>query len=84
MLPPAIAQSTGHPVGLMVISVQPGSAADQGGVLLGDVLVSFDGQPLGDLGQLHALMSERVGTEATLRVSRAGELRDLRVVLTTR
>jgi S1-C subfamily serine protease len=84
MLPPALAEGTGQPVGLMVVSVQPGSAAEQGGVLLGDILVAFDGQPLGDLGQLHALMSEKVEAASTLRVSRAGELRDLDVVLTGR
>jgi serine protease DegQ len=84
LLPTAIAESVGGRIGLMVVSVQPDSAAERGDIRLGDVLVAFEGQPLGDLGQLHALMSERVGAEVTLRVSRAGELRDVRVVLAAR
>jgi len=84
-LPAPVAETLGHPVGLIVIAVQPGSPAETGGVLLGDVLLALDGQPVGRLGELQSLLSEeRAGGEATLRLLRAGEVREIRLTLGTR
>jgi S1-C subfamily serine protease len=84
-LPPDLAAREGMRLGLILIAVEPGSAADQGGLRLGDVLLSFDGQPLEDPGQLHFLLHEdRVGTEVTVRILRGGEARDLRVTVGSR
>jgi S1-C subfamily serine protease len=72
----------GQPVGLIVVGVQPDSPAAAAGLVLGDVLLGFDGQPLSDLTQLHALLSEeRIGKPATLRILRGGEPRDLAVTV---
>jgi S1-C subfamily serine protease len=84
-LPGPIAEQAGHPVGLIVVAVQPGGPAEQGGVLLGDVLLSLDGHPLGDMGELQSLLGEeRAGKEVALRISRAGEVREVRVTLGAR
>src|SRR5882724_3802274 len=81
-LPEAVAETAGHPVGLIVVAVQPGGPAEQAGVLLGDVLLSLDGHPLGDMGELHSLLGEdRAGKEVPLRLLRAGEVREIRVTL---
>jgi serine protease DegQ len=81
-LPGPIAEQAGHPVGLIVIAVQPGGPAEQSGVLLGDVLLALDGHPLGDMGELQALLGEeRAGKEAALRLLRAGEVREIQVTL---
>ena len=84
-LPADVEAKTGQPTALMVALVQPGSPAEQAGLLLGDVVVSVDGQPAADLGQLHGLLSgDRIGTESVLRILRAGELRELRVTIGAR
>jgi serine protease DegQ len=84
-LPAPVAEQAGHPVGLIVVDVQPGGPAEQAGVLLGDVLLALDGHPVGNLGELQSLLGEeRAGGEASLRLLRAGEVRELRVTLGTR
>jgi S1-C subfamily serine protease len=84
-LPASVEEAAGQPVGLMVAGVQPGSSAETAGVLLGDVLISLDGEPVTDLGQLHALLSgERIGRESALRLVRAGEVRDVQVTIGSR
>lgn len=81
-LPPALEEATGQPTGLMVVLIQPGSAAETAGVLLGDILITLDGHPVSDLSQLHSLLSqERVGMATELRVVRAGELRTIAVTI---
>jgi S1-C subfamily serine protease len=75
----------GQAVGLIVVGVQPDSPAAAAGLVLGDVLLGLDGQPLSDLTQLHALLSEeRIGKPATLQILRGGEPRDLAVTVGAR
>ena len=71
--------------GLLITSVQSGSPAQQGGVLLGDVLLAIDGSPLSTARDLLArLDEERVGRAAALRVLRAGQASDLQVTVGSR
>jgi serine protease DegQ len=68
--------------GAIVLGVEGGSPAERGGVMIGDVLVALDGQPITDVDDLHsALGPERVGADAALRVIRAGALTELRVTV---
>jgi S1-C subfamily serine protease len=84
-LPSSVEEAAGQPVGLMVAGVQPGSSAEASGILLGDILISLDGETVTDLGQLHALLSgERIGQESALRLVRAGEVREVRVTIGSR
>lgn len=84
-LPASVEEAAGQPVGLMVAGVQPGSSAETSGVLLGDILISLDGETVADLGQLHGLLSaERIGQESVLRLVRAGEIREVRVTIGAR
>jgi S1-C subfamily serine protease len=84
-LPANLEEATGQATGLMVVMIQPGSAAEKAGVLVGDILIALDGIPVSDLSQLHALLSqERVGTATELRVVRAGEVRTISVTIQAR
>jgi S1-C subfamily serine protease len=68
--------------GLLIVGVENGSPADRGGLILGDVLVAFNGQPVRDTDDLLAALGpERVGQETAARVVRGGEPRDLSVTV---
>ena len=74
--------SAGQGSGLIVLSVQPGSPAAKAGILLGDVLLKAGGEALTHPGTLlPALDADRVGRELGLRLLRAGEPRELTVVI---
>lgn len=68
--------------GLMVVGVEPNTPADQGGILLGDVLVALDGHPVRDTDDLPALLSgDRVGKASQVKVIRGGEMKELSVTV---
>jgi serine protease DegQ len=67
--------------GLMIYSVEPGSAARKAGVALGDVLISFAGTPIRGLQDLEPLLTEdAVGKEAKILVLRGEKQKELVVV----
>jgi len=69
-------------VGLLVSKVDPQSGAALAGVLLGDVVVSWNGGALHDYRQLQGLLGpESVGSTATLAIIRGGELLDVRLTV---
>jgi S1-C subfamily serine protease len=73
-LPESMAQHVGQDTGLLVVSVEPGSPADQAGLLLGDVIVAFDGQPTRTLEDLLSLLDEqRIGKSSPVRLVRGGQ-----------
>ncbi len=67
---------------LIVLSVQPESPAAKGGLLLGDVLLKADDEPLTHTGALLPLLDEdRVGRDLRLELLRAGQSLTLSVVV---
>jgi len=67
--------------GIVVISVEPGSPADKAGLRNGDVVIDFNGQPIGGIDDLHRLLSEAaIGEVARLSVIRNEERRSIPVV----
>lgn len=79
-LSPALAQQLGQETGLLLVAVEPGSPADRSGLIVGDVIVALDGQAMRQMDDLFAFLgSERIGTTATARLLRAGQLRELTV-----
>jgi S1-C subfamily serine protease len=81
-LPEPIAQQLHQPRGLLVVAVEPDGPADRSGLLLGDVIVSAGGQPIGRLDELRALLgADRVGVEVPVRILRAGHMQDVRVTI---
>jgi len=67
---------------LIVVMVEPAGPAARAGVLLGDVLVALDGEPVGDLDDVQArLGSDRVGAEISAVVLRGGVRTELRITV---
>ena len=68
--------------GLLVVGVEDGSPAGRGGIMIGDILATLDGQPVEDTEDLLALLTdEKVGQEAQIQVVRGGELQTLQVTV---
>jgi Do/DeqQ family serine protease len=71
--------------GVIVSSVSAGSAADHAGVKQGDILKSFNGQPVSDVNGLRNRVAETApGSNATLVVVRDGSEKTLTVKLDER
>jgi S1-C subfamily serine protease len=67
--------------GLLVVSVEPGGAAEKAGVEAGDIIVGFADRDVPDIDALHRLLAERpVGEPTPLTVIRYPEKRVLAVV----
>ncbi len=74
--------SAGQGAGLIVLSVQPGSPAAHAGLLLGDVLLRVGDDSLTHPGALvPSLDADHVGRELKLRLLRAGESREMTIVV---
>ncbi|HEX8204043.1 MAG TPA: S1C family serine protease [Isosphaeraceae bacterium] len=68
--------------GLLVVGVEDGSPADQGGLMVGDIVATLDGQPAEDTDDLLVLLSgERVGRSVPVKVVRGGEPQELNVTV---
>ncbi len=68
--------------GLLIMHIEPDSPAANGGILLGDILVSLDSQAINDTGDLQALLAgSRVGTEVPVEVIRGGTLQTLDITI---
>ncbi len=82
-LPDAVqAQLGGQATALMLVALEPGAPAEQGGLLLGDVLVALGSRPTLDVDDvLSALSGDTVGQQVEARVLRAGELRTVMVTV---
>jgi S1-C subfamily serine protease len=81
-LPDMLKRAANTSAGLLVSAVDDQSAAALGGVLLGDVIVAINGQPLGDYRQIQRLLGpDSVGSELTLAALRAGERIELRLTV---
>lgn len=81
-LEPGASRALGMPGGgVLVLSVEPGSPAETGGLVPGDVLVALDGEPVTGVDALHRLLvEERIGAPAVLGVLRGGARAEVPVV----
>lgn len=67
--------------GVQVISVEENSPAQRAGLLNGDIIIVFNGQPVSGIDDLHKFLTEeQIGKEATLTVLRWTEKKEVRVV----
>jgi serine protease DegQ len=83
-LPQALADSAGQRVGLVLTGLQPGGPAEHAGFVLGDVLLSLDGERLESIGDLQAALEDRAARSVPARVLRAGVERELAVTPSAR
>lgn len=79
-----LAESFGlsKPQGAVVNAVERGGPADRAGVESGDVILKFDGKPVGNSGDLPRIVgATKPGMKAAMQVWRKGSIRDLIVVV---
>lgn len=81
-LPAAIQQQVNQESGLLIVSVAPGSPAEKHGLLLGDTIISVDGQAIEQMDQLLAgLGGDRIQQEIKTGIIRGGQLQEVKVVV---
>ncbi len=81
-LPAGLRQALGQETGLIVVSIEPGSPAERGGLLIGDIVVALDGTPVRRHDDVQArLTAESVGASVGIHLIRGGEARELRVAI---
>ncbi|MCK9284232.1 MAG: DegQ family serine endoprotease [Rhodocyclaceae bacterium] len=70
------------PQGALVAKVEKGSPADKAGVEEGDIILKFDGKPVGQSSELPRMVAMvHPGSRSTLQIWRNGALRDLTVTV---
>lgn len=68
--------------GLLIVMVEDNSPAQNSGILIGDILVAFDGQTITDTDDLQILLAgDRVGKTFPAQVIRGGALQELQVTV---
>jgi len=74
-LPEALAHTLGlaSRTGLIVVNVEAGGPSSTAGLLIGDVVVTLDGAPVGETDDVQAVLgSQRVGSTVRAQIIRAG------------
>lgn len=81
-LPESTAQVAEQETGLLIASVEDGSPAAEGGLMLGDTVIRLDGSPTRSMEELLSmLMGDIVGKNVTVSVVRGGEMTDVPVTI---
>lgn len=81
-LPQNIAEEKNQETGLLVVQVESGSPAENGGLLVGDIVIGLDGQAVRHLDELLALLSgDRVGREIPFEIVRGGQIQRMNVTI---
>lgn len=71
--------------GLLVAHVEPGSPAEAGGLLLGDVLLEIEGQPVAETDVVQEILrSRKPGNRVALSLVRGGTLMNITLTLAAR
>lgn len=71
--------------GLLVAHVEPASPAEKAGVLLGDVLIEIEGQPIADTDAVQdVLRSQKPGNSITVKSVRGGTMVSISLTLAAR
>lgn len=68
--------------GLLLVGIESDSPADEAGLMVGDILTGFAGEPLTEPDDLFAsLAGEVVGEQVALEILRAGQKQELKVTI---
>ncbi len=81
-LPDPVKSRVKQDTGLLIVAVEPQSPADKAGLMQGDTLVALDGAVTRSLEDLYGgLRKIKVGATQTVKVVRAGELKEIQVTV---
>ncbi len=80
----ALATKLGRGHAVVVVGVEPGGAAETGGIKVGDVIASINGVAIEGPGDLMSSLEGRGGAEVSLTLVRADEVSELKVTAGTR
>ena len=81
-LPDAVKARVNQDSGLLIVAIEPQSPADKAGLMQGDTMVALNGTVTSNLEDLYAgLRKIKVGATQTLKVIRAGELKEIAVTV---
>ena len=81
-LPAAVKQALDQETGLLVVSVEPDSPADKGGLVMGDAIVGLGEATVRHHDDLLAQLSgEQVGQKTPIKIVRGGEVRSFNVTI---
>jgi S1-C subfamily serine protease len=81
-LPDPVKSRVNQESGLLIVAVEPQSPADKAGLMQGDTVVALDGTVTKSLEDLYTgLRKTKVGATQTVRVVRAGEVKELPVTI---
>ena len=70
---------------MLVIAITPGSPAEAAGVIVGDILLEFDGKPTESPEDLlDLLIGNRIGQPVAARTLRGGTARDVQITVAER
>jgi S1-C subfamily serine protease len=84
-IPDQLQSAAGQARGAMVLQLVANGPAQQAGVLPGDILLSIDDFRFGQRRGLASLMGpDRIGKAVTVRLVRAGEMKEIGVVIAAR
>ncbi len=81
-LPAAVRDELSQKTGLLIVSVEPDSPADDGGLVLGDTIVGLEGSAVRHHDDLLAHLSgDLVGSKVPVKILRGGEVRTINVTI---
>jgi S1-C subfamily serine protease len=78
----ALQERVSQPTGLIIMSVEANSPAEQAGITQGDILISVEGKALNQVDDLQSLLSTAlVAQVVTVRLARGGDLQEVPVTI---
>lgn len=81
-LPAGLAEELGQKTGALVVSVEPGSPAEQSGLFLGDTLVALGSHKIEDMEDLlSSLSSTQIGANVIVKLVRGGQIHEVSVTI---
>lgn len=84
-LPEAVAGSLEQDTGLLVVSVEKDSPAEEAGIIVGDILTSLDGEPVEHVDELLIILaSATIGTTIKVAMVRGGAMQEVMVTVGSR
>ncbi len=83
-LPAALAQTLGRARGALLASLEEDGAATRGGLLLGDILLALDGDPITGPESLRDALAARAEKQVAVTILRAGQTQELTITIGSR